>query len=48
MPNRATSANIDLNNKTYSTGRPVVSELSDSDKGALERKSLAALARRAR
>lgn len=48
MPNNSTSANIDLNNKTYSSGRPAASELSENDKRALERKSLAALAKRAR
>jgi hypothetical protein len=48
MPNSSTSANIDLNNKTYSSGRPVASDLSESEKRALEGKSLAALAKRAR
>jgi hypothetical protein len=48
MPNNNTIANVDLNNKTYSSGRPAASDLSENDKRALESRSLAALAKRAR
>jgi hypothetical protein len=45
---KASSANIDLNNKTYSSGRPKHDEMTENEKRDSEQRSLAAMQARAR